>query len=104
MPKGNARDPFTVNGGLDWSGQENDPSGFKPNGSGSSPKDEWGNDAATGEGWIDKSENKRPDRESKYSNERTVLDKPLNASPARVKKTSAHAYEPDQWYRGSRKG
>jgi hypothetical protein len=104
MPKGNSpHDPFCATG-LDWSGTENDPSGFKADGTGSSPKDGWGNDAATGVHFLDKSENKRPDRESKYSSETTVLDKPLNASTSRVKKTSATAYEADQWYRGPKEG
>jgi hypothetical protein len=96
---GNSDNPFSTDGegGIDWSGQQNDPSGFKPNGSGSSPKDGWGSDAATGVNWLDKAENKRPDRESKYSNEKTVLDRSRWPSDARVRRTSAQQYSSNSY-------
>jgi len=46
---------------------------------------------------IDATRNKRPDRESKYGRERTVVDRPTRASLSRVKRNSAHAWSPD-WY------
>jgi hypothetical protein len=104
MPKGNERDPFCADGINSFDGFERDPSGFKADGTGSSPKDGWGNDAATGPHFLDKAENKRPDRESKYSSEKTAIDRPSWPSEARVKKNSATAYEPDQWYRGPKEG
>jgi hypothetical protein len=99
MPKGNSSDPFSARG-LDWSGQGNDPTGFKPDGNGGSPKDGWGPDSF-GPDWLDSKQNRRGDRESKYSTEKTVVDTPAWASPARVKKHSATAVDvesPDHWY------
>jgi hypothetical protein len=111
MPKGNSpHDPFCSTG-LDWSGQENDPSGFKADGTGSSPKDGWGNDAATGVHFLDKAENKRKDKESKYvvKDDGAVTDRSPLASASRSRKSEAQAYEsgfdnPQFWYRGSKKG
>jgi hypothetical protein len=104
--RGGNDNPFSTDGfgGIDWSGGRNDPSGFsKANGSGSSPRDNWGPDAF-GRGHLDSKPNRRSDRESKYSSERTVLDKPPNASVSRVRKSSAQAYTPDDWYKGPKEG
>jgi|SRR6516164_2439522 len=108
---GNSDNPFSTDGegGIDWSGQQHDPSGFKPNGSGSSPKDKWGQpDSAVGIDHINKYSNQDDTGAFEYgfSNEKTILDRPLNASPARVKKTSAQDYYEgdDRWYRGGKKG
>jgi hypothetical protein len=91
MPKGNSSDPFGACG-LDWSGQNNDASGFKSDGTGSSPRDNWGPDSY-GPNWLDSKRNRRADKESKYSTEQTIVDTPIWASPARVKRTSAQAVD-----------
>jgi hypothetical protein len=47
---------------------------------------------------IDRRANRRGDRESKYSKQRTRLDKPLNASTSRVRAGSAHEHYDSSWY------
>jgi hypothetical protein len=95
--------PFTAKG-IDWAGASNNPSGFDSCDSGGTPGESWGPADAAGVDHLNKKANKRPDRESKYSNEKTVVDRPLFASTSRVKKNSATAYEPDVWYRGPKEG
>lgn len=102
---GNSDTPFCADGLNSFSGFDRDPSGFKPDGTGSSPADGWGNDAATGPNHLDKLENRRKDRESKYSSEKTVVDVPTWPSDARVKRTSAQAYNSNPYSAGNgRKG
>ena len=98
---GNSDNPFT-HGGIDWSGNSasNSVRGFMRTNDGDNPADHWGPDDACYVDHINSKGNKRPDKESKYNSERTVVDAPVRASVARVKKTSADAYEPDLWYRG----
>jgi hypothetical protein len=102
---GNSDNPFSSTG-LDWKGNSSSDSWWDTHDAadGSDKSDSWGpNDVWTRKG-LDSKGNRRSDKESKYSSEKTVLDKPLNASVARVRKTSAHAYEPDQWFRGPKEG
>jgi hypothetical protein len=110
MPKGNARDPFTVDGGIDWDGNSRSDRGFGIGRAkdGDDPADNWGQPDAASMDHINKYSNHddRGEFEFGFTNEKTVLDKPLNASPARVKKTSAQYYYEgdDRWYRGGKKG
>jgi hypothetical protein len=55
---------------------------------------------------IDRRANKRTDKESKFSNQKGWVDKPMRASTARVKAASAHEYYDSAWYGhpGSRQG
>jgi hypothetical protein len=105
MPKGNSADPFGPTG-IDWSGNSasNSKDELVRSHDGADPADQWGADDACYYDHIDSKANKRPDRESKYNSERTVVDVPMRASVARVKRTSAQAYEPDDWYKGPKEG
>jgi hypothetical protein len=102
---GNSDNPF-VHGGIDWSGNSasNAARGFMRSGDGDNPADAWGPNDASDVNHIDSKANRRKDKESKYTEEKTVVDAPVRASVARVKKTSAEAYEPDLWYRGPKEG
>jgi hypothetical protein len=102
MAVNRSSDPFGPKG-LDWSGNSgSDRSrGIGRSRDGDDPADDWGPDDA---GHIDSKANRRPDKESKFSEERTVVDVPVRASVARVKRTSAQAYEPDDWYKGPKEG
>jgi hypothetical protein len=62
------------------------------------PQGDYGAGDVAGRNDIDKRSNRRGDRESKYSKQRTRLDKPLNASAARVKAASAHEHYDSAWY------
>jgi hypothetical protein len=84
---GNSSDPFS-NTGIDRAGYSDG---------------DFGPDDACYVDHIDKKANRRPDKESKYSNEKTVLDKPINASAARAQRTSAHP-NGTSWYRGPKEG
>jgi hypothetical protein len=97
MPKGNARDPFTVTGGLDWSGNSKNVSGFEGDNNGGTPDDAWGPADAASVGHLDNKANRRPDRESRYSMERTVLDRSRWPSDALVKRTSAQQYSSNSY-------
>jgi hypothetical protein len=102
---GNSDNPFSSTG-LDWSGNSasNSGGGFMRSNDGDNPADSWGPDDACYYDHIDSKANKRKDKESKYTEEKTVLDTPVRASVARVKRTSAQAYEPDDWYKGPKEG
>jgi hypothetical protein len=97
-------DPFQ-HGGINWSGYSvSDRSrGISESNDGADPADSWGPDDACYVDHIDKKSNRRPDKESKYSQERTVLDKPINASAERAQRTSAHP-NGTSWYRGPKEG
>lgn len=102
---GNSDNPFCADGINSFSGFDNDPSGFKADGSGSSPRDGWGNNRATGRHFLDKAENRRPDRESKYSTEKTRVDDPTWPSDERVRRTSAQPWNGNPYSAGNgRKG
>ena len=104
MPKGNSPDPFQ-HGGINWDGYSvSDRSrGISESRDGADPADQWGPDDAVDCYHIDSKANKRKDKESKYSTEKTVLDTPLWPSDERVARTSAQAYTSSP-YRGSKKG
>jgi hypothetical protein len=100
--RGGNDSPFSTDGtgGINWSGNRNDPSGFKPNGSGSSPRDEWGQKDADGWDGINKRSNRNDhaEFEFKIGNEKTVLDKPVKASAARKGSGQAYFEGDDRWY------
>jgi hypothetical protein len=98
-------DPFQ-HGGINWSGYSvSDRSrGISESNDGADPADQWGPDDACYYDHIDSKGNRRKDKESKYTEEKTVVDVPVRASVARVKRTSAQAYEPDDWYKGPKEG
>src|SRR6516165_6487172 len=98
--RGGNDSPYNVRNGIDWSGNSSNPSGFDSCDSGGTPGDSWGPDDFASVDHLNTKANRRTDRESKYSSEKTVLDRPLNVSTSRVKKTSAHAYQADDWYKG----
>ena len=102
---GNSDSPFSSTG-IDWSNNSasNSVGGFMRSHDGDDPADSWGPDDACYVDHINKKSNRRPDKESKYNSERTVVDAPVRASVARVKRTSAEAYEPDDWYKGPKEG
>jgi hypothetical protein len=62
------------------------------------PQGDYGPADQATRGHIDKRANKRGDRESKYSKQRTRVDEPRRASVARVKANSAHEYYDSAWY------
>jgi hypothetical protein len=105
MPKGNSADPFSHTS-INWAGNSapDRSGGNAHSGDGDDPSANWGPDDACYHDHINAEANKRPDKESKHNSERTVLDTPVRASVARVKRTSAQAYEPDLWYRGPKEG
>jgi len=99
--------PYNERTGIDWSGNSNSSGEFGFMRSGDGEKgDRWGPDDACDVTHIDKKAN-RNDRQQKefgYTNEKTVVDRPMFASTSRVKKTSAHAYQADDWYKGPKEG
>ena len=103
---GNSTDTPFVHGGIDWEGNSasNSKDGFMRSNDGDNPADSWGPDDACYVDHIDSKGNRRKDKESKYTEEKTIVDEPLRASVARVKRTSAQAYEPDDWYKGPKAG
>ena len=96
MPKGNSADPFQ-HGGIDWAGNSaSDRSrGISESNDGADPADSWGPDDACYVDHIDKKSNRRTDKESKYRKRKPWSMHRVRASVARVKRTSAQAYEPD---------
>ena len=97
MPRGNASDPFSARG-LDWGGNSDSDRGSTGmrGTDGADPSDRWGADDF---GHIDAKANRRGLRqEDGIGNEQTVVDKPLNPSTSRVKRTSSDEYYPDNWY------
>jgi hypothetical protein len=88
MPKGNSFDPFT-HGGIDGPGYS---------------EGDFGPADACYVDHIDSKANRRKDKEAKLTEEKTVVDAPVRASVARVKRTSAQAYEPDDWCNGPKEG
>jgi hypothetical protein len=104
MPKGNSADPFGT-AGIDWAGNSasNSKDELVRSHDGADPADAWGPDDACYVDHIDKKSNRRPDKESKYNSEKTVLDTPRWPSDERVARTSAQAYTSNP-YRGSKKG
>jgi hypothetical protein len=102
MPKGNSPDPFQ-HGGINWEGYSVCSRGISESNDGADPADQWGPDDACWVDHIDKKSNQRPDKESKYNSEKTVLDTPRWPSDERVARTSAQAYTSNP-YRGSKKG
>jgi hypothetical protein len=102
---GNSDNPFSSTG-IDWSGNSasNAARGFMDSHDGADPAESWGPNDLCYVRHIDSKGNRRKDKESKYTEEKTVVDAPVRASVARVKKTSAEAYEPDDWYKGPKEG
>jgi hypothetical protein len=105
--RGGNDSPFNAHTGIDWSGNSDSSGEFGFTRSGDGAKgDKWGPSDAASVDHLNKRANRNDKQQLEYgyTSEKTVLDKPLNASTSRVKKTSATAYEPDVWYRGPKEG
>jgi hypothetical protein len=85
MPRGNASDPFSRDG-INFEGSRGYDDDQPPAGN-------------TSRNGIDWKGNRKPNvKGSGIGTEQTVVDKPLNSSAERSKRTSNDEYYPDNWY------